>query len=253
MKRRRSPAGRARKFGGVNHRVYEKVFELILRLKGNYLWPAMWGNAFADDDSLDASLADEYGIVMGTSHHEPMLRAQQEWKRYGKGAWNYEHNDSTLRAFWRQGIRAHGRAREHRDRRHARRRRHADDRRAATSRCSSASSPISERSSPSVTGKTRPQRRSSGPSIRKCRTTTTRACASPTTSRCSSPTTTGATSGGCHRARTTPRAGGFGVYYHFDYVGGPRNYKWLNTNPIARVWEQMHLASRVRREHASGS
>ena len=41
---------------------------------------------------------------------------------------------------------------------------------------------------------------------------------------------------------TQPRAGGYGIYYHFDYVGGPRNYKWLNTNPIARVWEQMHLA-----------
>ena len=39
-----------------------------------------------------------------------------------------------------------------------------------------------------------------------------------------------------------PRKGGYGIYYHFDYVGGPRNYKWLNTNPIPRVWEQMHLA-----------
>src|SRR5919202_1500446 len=92
------------KFGGVNHAVYEKMFELILRMKGNYLWPAMWGNAFADDDSLSAKLADEYGIVMGTSHHEPMTRAQQEWKRYGAGAWDYEKNDSTLRAFWRRGI-----------------------------------------------------------------------------------------------------------------------------------------------------
>src|SRR3972149_715521 len=39
-----------------------------------------------------------------------------------------------------------------------------------------------------------------------------------------------------------PRPGGYGIYYHFDYVGGPRNYKWLNTNQISRVWEQMHLA-----------
>ena len=38
------------------------------------------------------------------------------------------------------------------------------------------------------------------------------------------------------------RAGGAGVYYHFDYVGGPRNYKWLNTNPLTKIWEQMHLA-----------
>jgi cytidyltransferase-like protein len=84
------------KFGGVNHQVYERMFELILRLKGNYLWPAMWGNAFNDDDKLNPVLADEYGIVMGTSHHEPMLRAQQEWRRYGKGEWNYVTNDTTL-------------------------------------------------------------------------------------------------------------------------------------------------------------
>src|SRR5258708_6078609 len=41
-----------------------------------------------------------------------------------------------------------------------------------------------------------------------------------------------------------PRPGGYGIYYHFDYVGTPRNYKWLNTNPITKVWEQMHLAYR---------
>ncbi|RYE21897.1 MAG: glycosyl hydrolase, partial [Sphingobacteriaceae bacterium] len=68
------------KFGGVNHKMYATMFELILRLKGNYLWPAMWGNAFNDDDSLNRKTADDYGVVMGTSHHEPMDRAQQEWK-----------------------------------------------------------------------------------------------------------------------------------------------------------------------------
>ena len=92
------------KFGGVNHMVYEKMFELILRLKGNYLWPAMWANAFNDDDTLNPVLANEYGIVMGTSHHEPMLRAQQEWKRYGKGKWNYDSNEVVLKDFWRKGI-----------------------------------------------------------------------------------------------------------------------------------------------------
>ncbi len=38
-----------------------------------------------------------------------------------------------------------------------------------------------------------------------------------------------------------PRKGGYGMYYHFDYVGGPRNYKWLNCNQVERVWEQMNL------------
>ncbi len=92
------------KFGGVNHLVYEKVFELMLRLKANYLWPAMWGNAFNDDDPMNPVLAQQYGIVMGTTHHEPMLRAQQEWKRYGKGPWNYDSNELVLKAFWKKGI-----------------------------------------------------------------------------------------------------------------------------------------------------
>jgi len=92
------------KFGNYNHDFYSKVFELILRLKGNYLWPAMWNNAFNEDDALNAKLADEYGIVMGTSHHEPMMRAQQEWKRHGSGPWNYSQNASALREFWEQGM-----------------------------------------------------------------------------------------------------------------------------------------------------
>jgi hypothetical protein len=92
------------KFGGINHLVYAKMFELILRLKGNYLWPAIWGSAFNDDDTLNRKTADDYGIVMGTSHHEPMDRAQTEWKRYGSGEWNYEKNGEALRSFWRKGI-----------------------------------------------------------------------------------------------------------------------------------------------------
>lgn len=53
------------------------------------MWPAMWGNAFYDDDPKNGPLADEMGIVMGTSHHEPMGLAQQDWKRQGSGAWDY--------------------------------------------------------------------------------------------------------------------------------------------------------------------
>ena len=71
-------------FGGFNSKFYEKVFELVLRLKGNYMWPAMWGNAFYDDDAASGPLANEMGIVMGTSHHEPMALAQTDWRRYIK-------------------------------------------------------------------------------------------------------------------------------------------------------------------------
>jgi hypothetical protein len=92
------------KFGGFHQQFYEKAFELILRLKGNYLWPAMWGSAFNEDDPRNPKLADEYGMVMGTSHHEAMLRAQQEWKRHGKGPWNYATNSAVLDSFWDEGI-----------------------------------------------------------------------------------------------------------------------------------------------------
>ncbi len=65
-----------------NSAFYEKVFELILRLRGNYLWPAMWGSAFYDDDPRNGVLANEMGIIMGTSHHEPMAMVQTDWHRY---------------------------------------------------------------------------------------------------------------------------------------------------------------------------
>jgi hypothetical protein len=96
------------KFGGANSKVYSHMFELLLRLRANYLWPAMWGNAFNEDDPESPRIADEYGIVMGTSHHEPMMRAQKEWgnhrKEYGNGEWNYKTNKVGLQKFWEDGL-----------------------------------------------------------------------------------------------------------------------------------------------------
>ena len=91
------------KFGGYNSKFYVHVFELLLRLKANYLWPAMWNSAFAADDPLNSKLADEYGIVMGTSHEEPMMRAEKEWKR-SDGPWNYAENQKRIDEFWRAGM-----------------------------------------------------------------------------------------------------------------------------------------------------
>jgi hypothetical protein len=81
-----------------------KLFELILRLKGNYLWPAMWGNAFYDDDMLNKKSAEDFSIVIGTSHHEPLLRAHDEWRRYGQGKWDYDSNETRLRSSWKEGM-----------------------------------------------------------------------------------------------------------------------------------------------------
>jgi len=94
------------RFGGVNSKMYVTMFELLLRLKANFLWPAMWGNAFNEDDPLSPELADEYGIVMGTSHHEPMMRAQKEYtkRKQDIGAWDYVTNKVNIDKFWFEGL-----------------------------------------------------------------------------------------------------------------------------------------------------
>lgn len=99
-------------FGGFNAKMYDNVFELLLRLKGNYLWPAMWTSSFALDGPGEAAaeLADAYGIVMGNSHHEPCLRASEEWDKvrgedsiYGN-AWNFNVNREGLLKYWEDGL-----------------------------------------------------------------------------------------------------------------------------------------------------
>lgn len=94
------------KFGGINSKMYAHMFELLLRLKANYLWPAMWGKAFNEDDTFNPVVADQYGIVMGTSHHEPMMRAQKEYTSRKKeiGDWNFITNEQNLRKFFSEGL-----------------------------------------------------------------------------------------------------------------------------------------------------
>ena len=99
-------------FGGINAMCYERVFELLLRLKGNYLWPAMWASNFSmDGPGLEsARLADEYGVVMSTSHHEPCMRSGEEYRLlrgensiYGD-AWDFRANREGITRFWRDGL-----------------------------------------------------------------------------------------------------------------------------------------------------
>jgi Glycosyl hydrolase family 115/Gylcosyl hydrolase family 115 C-terminal domain len=229
------------KFGNYNHEFYEKVFELILRLKANYLWPAMWNNAFNEDDPLNPKLADEYGIVMGTSHHEPMLRAQQEWKRHGNGPWDYAKNGAVLREFWEQGLR----------------RNQAYESVVTLGMRGDGDLPMSESANIALLEKivahqrhiiadvyrrdpdTVPQDWALYKEVQEYYEKGMRVPDDVTLLWCDD------NWGNIRRLPTAEerkRAGGSGVYYHFDYVGDPRSYKWINTNPIPKVWEQMNLA-----------
>ena len=93
-------------FGGINSKAYVRIFELMLRLKANYFWPAMWDSRFNEDDPLSPQLADEMGIIMGTSHHEPMMRAHKEYvyRKDSIGAWDYATNKANLDRFFEEGL-----------------------------------------------------------------------------------------------------------------------------------------------------
>jgi len=104
------------RYKGFTAEMYDKVFELLLRLKGNYLWPAMWTSSFALDGpgSLNEELADIYGVVIGASHHEPCLRASEEWDKvrgpqsiYGN-EWNYYTNKNGLLKYWEDALKRSG-------------------------------------------------------------------------------------------------------------------------------------------------
>jgi len=103
-------------FNGFTAEMYDHVFELLLRLKGNYMWPAMWRSSFPLDGpgNLNEELADIYGILMGASHHEPCLRASEEWDKvrgpnsiYGN-EWNYYKNKNGLLKYWEDALKRSG-------------------------------------------------------------------------------------------------------------------------------------------------
>lgn len=231
------------KFGGLNSRFYAKVFELILRLRGNYLWPAMWNNAFNEDDPENPKLADEYGIVMGTSHHEPMLRSQQEWKRHGTGAWNYVTNGAELRRFWTEGMR---RNRNYESIITIGMRGDGDLAMSQDTNVALLERIVADQRK--IIGETMDRPPDTVPQIwalyKEVQAYYEQGMRVPddvTLLWCDD------NWGNIRRLPTAAersRSGGAGVYYHFDYVGDPRNYKWLNTVPLTKVWEQMHLAWR---------
>ena len=235
-------AGWAReKFGGFNHQFYQKVFELILRLKGNYLWPAMWANAFNEDDTLNSRLADEYGIVMGTSHHEPMLRAQQEWRRHGTGPWNYQTNDSVLRQFWRQGIRNMD---SHESIVTIGMRGDGDMPMSDSANIGLLERIVADQRAiiTAVTGKPAAGVTQDWALYKEVQDYYDRGMRVPDDVTLLFSDDNWGDVRRLPARDAAPRAGGYGLYYHFDYVGGPRNYKWINTNALPRVWDQLHLA-----------
>jgi hypothetical protein len=98
---------------GLGPTTYSRIFELLLRLKANMLWPAMHQQTkpfnYYPENSI---LADKYGIVMGSSHIEPMLRnniAGAEWdQEYPGEPYDYVVNRKNIYKYWEDRVKQNG-------------------------------------------------------------------------------------------------------------------------------------------------
>jgi hypothetical protein len=236
--------------GGLNHEYYAKVFETMLRLKANYLWPAVWGRAFALDDPQNHETAKEYGVVMGTSHEAPMMRGIEEWNRQaadghdfygGNGQWSFRTNSAAIEKYWADGVQ----------------RMDDQDFEGVVTLGMRGNGDTSlpdgdgidlmkdiiagqRQIIGDVTGKdvtTVPQVQTLYKEVQRYWDEGLRPPDDVTV------VFSDDNWGNMRKfpdPGLPPRSGGYGMYYHFDYVGGGRNYKWVDTTQLANTWDQLN-------------
>ena len=242
-------------FKGFTAQMYDHVFEYLLRMKGNYLWPAMWTSSFLlDGPGMESmKLADEYGIYIGMSHHEPCMRSSEEWdlvkgkdSPYGED-WSYLTNKEGLlkRCRGHQVFPTIG-MRGERD-----------------SKMLGEEAQIEENVRVLKEIITQ-QRRLIRENLEQDGQKYPLLFAvykevedyyfgdSKTAGLRDFPELEGVTLMLCEdnfgNMRALPgkeersRKGGFGMYFHLDYHGGPCSYEWVASTPVMKIWEQMSMA-----------
>lgn len=226
-----------------DHRFYQRVFELVLRLRGNMMWPAMWGWAFYADDPENEKTADKMGVVMSTSHHEPMARNHQEYarNRKGWGPWNYQKNKTNLQKFFREGIE----------------RMKGTEQIVTIGMRGDGDEAMSEEADTKLmTNIINDQRKIIADVTGKKASETPQVWALykevldyyDKGMKVPDDVTLLLCDDNWGNVRRVPNAkerkhkGGWGLYYHVDYVGAPRNSKMLNVTPVQNPWEQLTLA-----------
>ena len=229
--------------GYGDHRFYQRVFELVLRLRGNMMWPAMWGWAFYADDPENEKTADEMGVVMSTSHHEPMARNHQEYarNRKGWGPWNYQKNKANLQKFFREGIE----------------RMKGTEQIVTIGMRGDGDEAMSDKADTKLmTNIINDQRKIIADVTGKKASETPQVWALykevldyyDKGMKVPDDVTLLLCDDNWGNVRRVPNAkerkhkGGWGLYYHVDYVGAPRNSKMLNVTPVQNPWEQLTLA-----------
>ena len=227
----------------ADHHFYERVFELVLRLKGNMMWPAMWMWSFYADDPANEKTANDMGIVMSTSHHEPMARNHQEYarKRAEWGPWNYNTNKTKLQQFFREGIE---RMKGTEQLVTIGMRGDGDEAMSdeADTRLMQQIIADQRKIIADVTGKKASETPQVWALYKEVLDYYDKGMKVP------EDVILLLCDDNWGNVRRVPNAqerkhkGGWGLYYHVDYVGAPRNSKWLNVTPMQNMWEQLTLA-----------
>ena len=246
-------------FGDVNADCYDRIFEFLLRMKGNYIWPAMWNSSFPLDGpgSANEELADLYGVIYGYSHHEPCLRASEEWDKvrgenspYGN-AWNYKTNEKGLLCYWEDALIRSGKyeniitigMRGERDSMMLGEDSTLEDNISLLKRIILNQRALIKKHVPreavQLLALYKEVERyfygdASTPGLKdweELKDVLFMLCED-----------------NFGHLRTVPpeaqrsHPGGWGMYYHLDYHGGPVSYEWVDSTPLAQIWEQMTQA-----------
>ncbi|WP_461017223.1 glycosyl hydrolase 115 family protein [Streptomyces daliensis] len=250
--------------GGLTSAFYARVFEVLLRLKANYLWPAVWGRAFAEDDPDNHATARRYGIVMGTSHEAPMMRGIEEWNRHavpakrdengeitepgrdpygGTGEWSFVRNRRAIEAYWADGIERMVR----------------EDFEGVVTLGMRGNGDVSLpdgdgielmreiiASEREVLARVTGERPETVPQVwtlyKEVQRYWDKGLRPPEDVTVVVPDDNWGNLCKLPDPVRDARTGGFGLYYHFDYVGDGRNYKWVDTNPLPNIRDQLHQA-----------
>jgi hypothetical protein len=231
---------------GYGPAFYGLIFEVLLRLRANYLWPALWATMFEVDDPGNQPYADAFEIVLGTSHTEPLMRAQNEFGKFYQGPWAYNLNNKTIDEYFRYGVQ--------------RAKPYARNSLWTVGMRGTGDTAIEglgvEHIVEMLTVLVKNQRDIMAEGLEVDDVTTI-----PQTWCLYKEVMTylfaglqvpddvtllwaDDNAGNVRRLpllNETERAGGAGLYMHFDYVGDPRNYKWINTVQLTKTAEQMHM------------
>ena len=232
---------------GYGVEFHKLIFEVLLRLRANYLWPTLWSSMFEVDDPGNQPLADAYEIVLGTSHTEPLMRAQNEFGKFYQGPWAYNLNNATIDDYFRYGIQ--------RAKPYARNSLWTVGMRGTgdTAIEGLGVEHIVSMLQTLVANQRRLMAEGLGVSditavpqtwclYKEVMSYLDHGLKVPDDVTLLWADDNWGNNRRLPRLDEKDRKGGAGIYYHFDYVGDVRNYKWINTIQLSKTAQQMHMA-----------